>query len=143
MSRHFFATPKIEIFALLSEEERDELRQTCGGSLPAIAHGVYLLDVDVAERAVAWLKDHGVEQKSPEPERDTAKAIGQCRRCGEKDSRRKNGRCMGVPGSTHDWPECPSEYERCAKATAVGAARGTCKNNGNDCGAHEFRGVLG
>lgn len=103
---------------------------------------VVLFDVAVAERAASWLKEHGVTNFPPTPERDTAKAIGQCRRCGETDSRRKNGRCMGAPGSTHDWPECPSEYERCAKAMAVGAAQGTCKNSGMDCGAHEFRGVF-
>lgn len=63
------------------------------------------LEVDVAEKAVAWLKDRDVEQEPKAPERDTAKAIGRCRRCGETDSRRWNGRCQGVPGSVHDWPE--------------------------------------
>ena len=70
--------------------------------------GRIVLDVNVAERAVAWLKAHGVEQESTAPERDTARAIGRCRRCGEKDARRSNGRCQGVPGSTHDWPEMPA-----------------------------------
>lgn len=104
---------------------------------------VALFDVDLAEKAVAWLKEHGVEQEPKAPKRDTAKVIGNCRVCGETDTRRKNGRCNGVPGSTHDWPENPSVYERCKRADAIGAKEGTCKRSNLDCGAHEFRGVFG
>jgi hypothetical protein len=30
---------------------------------------------------------------------------GHCRKCGESDIARRNGRCMNVPGSEHDWGE--------------------------------------
>ena len=65
--------------------------------------GVVFVDVELAERAVAWLKAHDVNQEPPE--RDTTK--------------------------------------RCARADAVGAARGTCRASNNDCGNHEFRGMFG
>lgn len=76
----FITTPKIvvelagvpvscvdDLYAFLdnaaARQWRNEL--SCGGARRLV------LDVDVAERAVAWLKAHGVEQEPKAPERDT------------------------------------------------------------------------
>ena len=61
--RKFSTVPKIELSVAITSGEFHALEAHIGDSLTIVGVDAYLLDVDVAEKAVAWLKEHGVEQE--------------------------------------------------------------------------------
>lgn len=63
MAKVFSTVPKIELHVALSHDELVALEQHAGRFFEILRVGVYLLDVETAEKAVAWLKAHGVERE--------------------------------------------------------------------------------